>query len=776
MEKRQIDSPVQLARRLQELQLEVEPVFDGSFVRTGAHFFQGFAFMEDDNEILWAQFGDWSRKLSDTWCSADTLSPAIQAKAQAKLAEIQIELRAAKKKLNLEVAEEAEKFWAAGQEGSHPYIETKKLSKPHGTRVYINGHPVLLVPMRDIEGKLWNVTRVYTTSFVDEKTGKERGNKFLLKGGRKEGLFHAIGELTPTGRYVLCEGFATGASLKEALNPDTTVIVCFDCDNLVEVAKVFKKKYPNAAYVVGADNDQWKPEKGNPGLDAGHDACVILSCPFVAPKFKETSTWPTDWNDLHVQEGLEEVARQFRAPDAPKDSGELTALPGKLTKAKHQLAASALAKLYGDRIIKQDRDIFLFTGTHWKSAGTLETDLFRRQLQLLLGGGGSAGEVDSAYRLFGTGLPHVPDGVNLFTPPPWLANFRNGTLHVVKKDRKYVTEFRPHTPSDWAINVLPYEYKPGDTATNAEFMRMLDRVFEGDSDKDEKIRALRQMYGACLIPAFPHLFMLHGVPGTGKSTAIILASRLVHADNSCSVDPTEFDSFNLETMAGKLVNWDTDIEMHKPISEKQIKKIIDRLPFRIRRKGVKDIYAPIPAVHIFGGNDIPKTLDGASRAHDRRWTFIGFDRVIAKGTEYDVDYASFCFSEGPEGILNFALAGLRDLLDSAGHFMVPKSGREKMEDWQLRTDPLGQFLRDLDQGQVLDSNVQLKRGSGYRIKQSQLWTVFAAWHLEVHRVEPKITRFSFYAALRARGYQTVAIKGFDHFAGLGTVEVESSQF
>ncbi len=729
-------------------------------------------------QVTHAECGDW--KGAEKYKFED--ESATQLLTPEELAELRLLQKAHEKKLREEVAAEnervaalCEKLWtvAHGPNGHvSEYLTRKKIPgfygaktittdeyrefmAAHGKELKIpSGYVNLLVPSRDIDGKLWGLQRI-----------QPNGTKGFFSGQKTQGLFHLIGEApAPNGWLYICEGFATAASIHLATG--VSVASGFYASNIPLVAKVWREKFPDLRILVCGDDDQHNSQ--NDGRTKGTQAANETGSLLVFPKFKTLEGKPSDFNDLHCRESLEDVTTQIQ--DALDNPPELIAISGKMSPDKHQRVADRLMEFYGDKIIKQDRDLFAYTGTHWKLLTMAGHDRIKVQLQTLFGNGATSSQVDSAYALFVRKLDSVPEGVNLFTPPQWAANFRNGTLFVMRASGgKYQKEFRPHSPTDWMINVLPYDYTPNSTAKNAEFEAMLERVFLGDSDKDQKIRALAQMYGACLVPAFPHLFMLHGVPGTGKSTAIIIASRLVHRSNACSVDPTEFDGFNMEGMAGKLINFDTDIEMHKPISEKQIKKIIDRVPFRIRRKGVKDLDAPIPAIHIFGGNDVPKTLDGASRAHDRRWTFIGFNVVVAKGN-YDLGYADYCFQAGPEGILNFALRGLADLLDSGGKFAQPESGAAKMEEWQLRTDLVGSFIAEMKRGEIDDETSKFTVSENARIERKRLWGIFTSWLRDGHAIPPRVQRTEFFKRIREMKFVEKRIRGVDYFSGLG-VEV-----
>ncbi len=788
--------------------------------------FIGRRYNVQGKEHIVVRFGDWRTGEQHTWRSTDaaTLSPEEKALLEAEIEKNERADAHAREQQKHEAQRTALALWDQGiDRGTTPYLAKKGLPDDtlFGARLDPENPQALLVPLRDVEGTLWSLQKIFpdgSKAFLPK--GRIKGCFFWVDGespslqsgqaSRADGADGRLSDQSPeqppsaradgaTGGgdnalIYITEGYATAASIRLATGRSHPVACAFNAGNLEAVARTLRERWPEAQLVVAGDNDRFtKNQSGtpwNPGAEKAYAAAQASRATVVLPDFGDDPGRGTDFNDLHVLRGLAEVRRQLVERPKPGSGsvergpglGEVRPLPplrnkkGEPKPRPQQDYADALLQVHGARLVVQDRDLFGYMGTHWKLFGTLELAHLRQQIQVLTGGTSTAAQVDSIFKLFVTGLRHVPEGVNLFTPPPMAANFLNGTLFLTKNpDRTYGKFFREHRQEDWMINVLPYQYKEGDTSQNEEFLAMLQRVFEGDADKDEKIVATQELFACCLVPAWPHLFMLYGPPGTGKSTVIKLAARLAHPDNTCSVDPTDFEGFNMESMAGKLVNFDTDIEVNKPISEKHIKKIEDRLPFRIRRKGVKDIYAPIPATHIFGGNSIPKTLDGVSKAHDRRWTFIGFDRIVAKGN-YDKDYHDYVFELGPQGILNFALAGLDRLLKARGHFSNPTSGKAKMVEWQQQTDPVGQFISECVSGHVADKNTTVKLGPTCRVKQSQLWAYFVTWHLEVYRREPSITRFKFYSLIRDKGYPTVIINGYDHFSGIGVQEVAGAAF
>lgn len=191
----------------------------------------------------------------------------------------------------------AEAMWQQSSEsGASDYL-TRKGVQPYGLRFGSNG--VAFVPLRDAGGKLWNIQTIYGCKPVDGSSDKR-----FLKGGRKSGLWHLLGVADSTDApavVLICEGYATGASLREATGQP--VAVAFDAGNLVHVAKALRQCHPAALLVVCGDDDvQTMATKGqNPGRDkataAARAAGGITAFPSGLPE------GGSDFNDLHQYHG-----------------------------------------------------------------------------------------------------------------------------------------------------------------------------------------------------------------------------------------------------------------------------------------------------------------------------------------------------------------------------------------------------------------------------------------------------------------------------------------
>lgn len=264
--------------------------------------------------------------------SAPAASPAqlaAEAKARREAAQRERDEQAARQRT---AASNAQRLWAAAsEEGGSPYLVRKGV-KGYGVR-YASAR-VLLVPMRDAAGELWNVQACYPRRLKDKATGKPGPDKLYRagEGGRKTGLWHQIGEVqTPAedaGPLVLLvgEGYATCASLHEATG--LPAVVAFDAGNVLHVSRELRRLYPAALLLLCADNDTaTEATTGrNPGREAADKA---------ARQVHGFVTWPdalpeggTDFNDMHAHAGLDAVRQRIESAVAEAQQAKGSAAPG----------------------------------------------------------------------------------------------------------------------------------------------------------------------------------------------------------------------------------------------------------------------------------------------------------------------------------------------------------------------------------------------------------------------------------------------------------------
>lgn len=760
---------------------------------------------------------DWRTRNKMSFIEGVDLKDPLQKQA---LLDAQQEFEAKKLALQLEakrsVARRIASFESERWTQASKYLENKKISGTHG-EILIESPTQgtdLIIPMQDENGDVWNY-----------QTIQENGFKTFVPGGLVEGLFFPLLNLNQEtdGGVFICEGFATACAVQLAM-PKAKVVCSFSAGNLESVAVKIRRLHPQSKIVIAGDDD-WKKEE-NAGQIKANAAALASGSSAHFPSFKSTRgrDW-TDWNDLAIGYGIGEVKLQlsnalslaskpteqwlthFNA--AASLSSQKTKTAEKKAQAHKRIAeatmrtkpyvngittmdmkvskngqiqlppqeeiAEELLKYYDGRIVINDGAIFLYRDTHWVECEAYEEGKIIQQINILCARLATDTQMRQIFNIFKRKLLK-PDR-NLFNPLTTSANFLNGTLHLVKDGPAWTTEFKPHNRLDFCTNLIPITYDVSRTKRNLEFESMVTRTLGCDTpDEIEKVRALKQMYGAAIMPHFAHIFLLHGPGGTGKSSLIIPATRLLGEGNFSSVEPHEFEGFNMETMIGKLANIVLDINTKDALKDHQIKKIEDPFTMRIRRKGRVDVNGMLPRLHIFGGNDIPPTTDQGSGAHERRWTLILVDKFKAIGMEYSKNFSNEAFDACPEGVLNFALEGLDDLLKDRGHYLNPESGKRDLIDALEENVVYLQFIKDIAENRV--GGIRLDPEG--RFAKPDLWPIFRAWMKEEMDRRASVGKIKFFrffekfagdrfskgGNLAPGTFRLFASQGVDYYAGM----------
>lgn len=272
------------------------PIADGSFHRYK---------VEPDNRensfyvlhltsIPWAIYGCYKRGLEYHWCAKDLndLTPEEHENYQRELAQAKADEKENRRVKHAEAAKRAFKLWNVSEEViQHPYLDKKQV-KAYGLRQHKD---TLLVPMVDVNGDLKNYQRIYAN-----------GDKKFLDGAQVESCFHILSSKNNDVIYI-AEGYSTAATVHEITGH--TSVVAFGTGNLKSVLDVIHIKYPDSEIVLLADNDQYGD--GNAGVNAAFEAGAPTNNKVVIPTFKDTSTKPTDFNDLYALEGKAEVHKQL---------------------------------------------------------------------------------------------------------------------------------------------------------------------------------------------------------------------------------------------------------------------------------------------------------------------------------------------------------------------------------------------------------------------------------------------------------------------------------
>ncbi|SFE41225.1 toprim domain-containing protein [Nitrosomonas sp. Nm166] len=215
-------------------------------------------------------FMDFTTGLSQTWNSSS--SSRIPYTVVKKIKEAKAQREAEIRQKHKEAANKAVSIWRKSKpiarRENHQYLITKQIQQ-HSARLY---HESLVIPIYNESDQLVNL------QFISPQ-----GDKRFLYGGRKRGCFHIIGDLTK--RILICEGFATGASLYEDCGQ--RVVIAFDAGNLLSVTKNIRELSPDSEIIICGDNDL-----SGVGKKKAREAALAIGGKVMIPPVPGQ-----DWND-----------------------------------------------------------------------------------------------------------------------------------------------------------------------------------------------------------------------------------------------------------------------------------------------------------------------------------------------------------------------------------------------------------------------------------------------------------------------------------------------
>ncbi|EFV1194916.1 hypothetical protein HRO40_001724 [Campylobacter jejuni] len=203
---------------------------------------------------------------------------------------------------------------------NHAYLKKKGFDENFYLKQDNKGS--LLIPLKDENGKLWSVQRIFPNGdkiigVIKTQEEKEQGIEYSAK---KSGCFHLIGakNLEYCKEFIIAEGFATAATIYKALNKP--VIMGIDAGNLSKIVETLKNKFQNTPITLIADNDKKRELKGlsNVGVETAKEIQQRFSdIKVIIPKIsdQEAGQGVSDFNDIFLNKGLDEVKKQLNFID-----------------------------------------------------------------------------------------------------------------------------------------------------------------------------------------------------------------------------------------------------------------------------------------------------------------------------------------------------------------------------------------------------------------------------------------------------------------------------
>lgn len=249
--------------------------------------------------IVAGAFGCWKRQINEKWKDSNgNIPPKDYTALKRKWAESAAAAAREEAERKERIATVAlEEFNRLPKAENHDYLLIKGVKAAGDVRINPSGD--LVIPLRDINGKLWS----YQTIDVF-------GDKLFRPGGRVAGCFFTMGDISD-GVIVVCEGYATGATIHEATG--FPVCCAMNCGNLRDTVADLRKRYEDRTIIIAADNDRFTTDRDgnltNPGVTKAEEAAKLHRAKTVIPSFPGKEG--TDFNDLHQQAGIGVVRSAF---------------------------------------------------------------------------------------------------------------------------------------------------------------------------------------------------------------------------------------------------------------------------------------------------------------------------------------------------------------------------------------------------------------------------------------------------------------------------------
>lgn len=151
-------------------------------------------------------------------------------------------------------------------------------------------------------------------SLVDEcgevvaaQTITKTGVKRLLADSTKKAAFYVLQDAPEQPQAVIiAEGLATTLTA-HVMRPDALSVAAIDAGNLLPVAEIMRRRYPDAQIIIAADNDI-KPNEPNTGKEQAEKAALSVAGWVSLPPTEDKA----DWDDYRQQNGTGAATAAFK--------------------------------------------------------------------------------------------------------------------------------------------------------------------------------------------------------------------------------------------------------------------------------------------------------------------------------------------------------------------------------------------------------------------------------------------------------------------------------
>lgn len=396
-------------------------------------------------------------------------------------------------------------------------------------------------------------------------------------------------------------------------------------------------------------------------------------------------------NDTLTEEQVTSAKTNSNRIDASTGATLLASLDGK---APHYDFARVFDGMNynGTDVIRANKQFYVYSGRSWR---LVDDDVIKSQIQRMLAHYKPADSMTSGiFRCFCdlVTVESADNGTWLTDPQRDTSNLAIFTNGIVDLGADVPTVI-PHTYEYFCFNELPYEYDP--SAQSPQWEAFLTSIW---GNNHELKRQLQQWMGYCLTrdTSLQKYAILMGKPRGGKGVITDVISEMIGEANVSSpslsnlVKDSAIDKMSTSAIAMIPDAHNVHINVRDAVLS-NLKAIIgeDKISWHRMYKGGQT--AKLTLKIMMSTNNIPDFID-PSGALVARMLIFPFTRSFM-GKE-DTTLRARLRSEIP-GILQWAIAGLRDLRAQGGRFIEAAEGLAEKEEIREDMFPLSQYVNEM---------------------------------------------------------------------------------
>ena len=509
----------------------------------------------------------------------------------------------------------------------HDYLIRKRIANIQGFRLGANGE--LLIPLHNA---------FKPKEFLSLQQIYPGGKKYFVKDtSTGKACYEFEPEEENDRLIIICEGIATGETFYRLTGKRFRVVCAMNCNNLLEVTKGIKTRFPRADILIGADNDlrTYANYGNNPGRSS---ADFVVRCGhakgIIIPDFLAHQDG-SDWNDYEAINGADktqaEISRQLEAVLSEKG---IIQENNEEEKEKSQSEDERLCAIR-DAFLKDKHIFFHGSIEHGEYFQYQPAGFWTRMTNAELRADLSAYLGHKNSKDIGKIATMIRDMCCKREIPEWnkgrLDNFPNGTLELD------TGKFREHRPEDYLTFEHIYNYNPAanDCSVCDAFMKA---VTKGEQSRIEHLIDILA-YTLYEDNALEKIFFLIGSGANGKGTFLHLIEDLFTNANPCEdfrsvthVQPCDFDRPTERiALEGSILNVAYDVEKDLRGCSSYLKSLAGNDRITGNHKFCDSHSFTSRAKVISSCNHIP-IIDDDSFGMRRKLCFIRFEAKFDEGT------------------------------------------------------------------------------------------------------------------------------------------------